>query len=93
MDLLTAGVQVELDAPHDRADSLRVLDAAGNQLTLNRMAGEGAHFGPRMPILDGRSAVISLDEDAATLVLERGEDEVARMPLHLVPGAPNVVRY
>lgn len=86
-------LQVELDAPHDRADSLRVLDAAGNQLTLNRMAGEGAHFGPRMPILDGRSAVISLDEDAATLVLERGAEEVARMPLHLVPGAPNVVRY
>lgn len=86
-------LQVELDPPLGRADGLRVLDEAGQPMVLHVMAGEGAHFGPRMPILAGRSAVLALDEDAATLVLLLGEDEVARMPLDLAPGDPNVVRY
>jgi hypothetical protein len=57
------------------------------------MRGDGPFYGPWMPILAGRSAVISLDEEATTLVLLRGEEAVARLPLNLAPGGSNVVRY
>ena len=86
-------LQLELDAPHDRVDALRVLDADGVELILNVMQDEGSLHGPEMPVIDGRSAVISLDDRATTLVLLRGTKVVARLPLSLAPGDPNVVRY
>ena len=46
-----------------------------------------------MPILDGRSAVLSVEERAARLVLYRGTEEVDSIPLNLVPGPTNQVRY
>ena len=86
-------LQVELDPPHERADGFRVLDEAGQALVLNVMSGEGAQFGPRMPLLDGRSAVVAVDEGATTLVLEKEGREVGRQPLSLTAGSPNRVRY
>jgi RNA polymerase sigma factor (sigma-70 family) len=86
-------LQVELDPPHSRADRMRVLTADGQVVVLHVMRGEGAEFAPVMPILDGRSAVIALDEEGAVLELLRGEERVARLPLELVPGRTNVVRY
>ena len=85
-------MQVELDEPITRADGFRVLDAAGEPMVLTVMRGDGPTYGPWMPILAGRSAVISLDEEATTLVLLHGEDVVARVALNLAAGAPNVVR-
>jgi protocatechuate 3,4-dioxygenase beta subunit len=86
-------LQVELVEPYERADRLCVLDTEGERMVLSVMQGEGASFGPEMPLLAGRSAILSLDDSAATLVLYRGEEEVGRLPLHLVPGAPNVVQF
>jgi hypothetical protein len=86
-------LQVELAPPHDRADGFRVLDASGNELVLHVMSGEGAHFGPRLSIRDGRSAVVALDEGATTLVLLKGETEVGRKTLHLAAGTPNRVTF
>ena len=86
-------LQVELDPPHSRVDQMRVLDADGVPVVLNVMQGEGSFHGPEMPVLDGHSAVITVDDAAATLVLLREGKEVARLPLALAPGEPNVVRY
>ena len=86
-------LQVELDEPHDRADRLRVFDAAGGRVLLSVFHGRGAHASFEMPILDGRSAVLSVEERAALLVLYRGQEEVAAIPLHLVPGPTNLIRY
>jgi hypothetical protein len=85
--------QVDLRPPTGRADRLRVFDAGGGRVFLSVFRGNGAHADFEMPILDGRSAVLSVDERAATLVLYRGEQEVARVPLHLAPGTTNRVRY
>lgn len=85
-------LQVELAPPRERADAFRVLDVQGRELVLTVERGEGPFYGPRMELLDGRSAVVSLDEDAATLVLLRAGETVARVPLNLVPGEVNLVR-
>lgn len=84
---------VELDPPRERADGFRVLDPAGQELVLTVIRGDGPFYGPRMALVDGRSAVVSLDEEAATLVLLRGEETVARVPLNLAADEVNVVRY
>jgi hypothetical protein len=71
-------LQVELDEPHERADLLRVFDRDGRRVLLSVFHGSGAHARFDMPILDGRSAVLSVAEGAETLVLYRGAEEVAR---------------
>jgi hypothetical protein len=86
-------LQVELDEPHDRADRLQIFDAAGAPVLLSVFHGPGAHASFEMPILDGRSAVLAVEERAALLVLHRGPEEVAAIPLHLVPGPTNLIRY
>jgi hypothetical protein len=90
---LRVHVQVELDEPRDRADGLKVFDADGKHVLLSVFHGRGAHAGFEMPILAGRSDVLSVDESAASLVLTRAGQEVARLPLHLSAGEMNVVRY
>ena len=45
-----------------------------------------------VPIADGRSPVVATPEEARTLVLKKGGQEVARLPLELVPGELKVVR-
>jgi hypothetical protein len=86
-------LQVEVAAPRNRADRLQVLDAGGALVLLSVFHGSGAHASHEMPIRDGRSDVLAVEERAATLVLYRGDEEVARLPLDLVPGPTNVVRY
>jgi len=86
-------VQVELDPPRDRADRARVLDASGREIILQVFHGGGADASFEMPVRDGRSDVLSVGEGAATLVLYRGMEEVARVALHLEPGRTNAVRW
>jgi hypothetical protein len=43
-------------------------------------------------VVDGRSQVFWVREDASRLVLRGRDDFEARQPLHLVPGDVNVVR-
>lgn len=86
-------LQVELDEPHGRADRLEVLDAGGRPVPLRVFRGPGSDADHAMPILAGRSAVLSVDERAAELVLLRGAERVGRVPLYLTPGATNVVRW
>ena len=86
-------LQVEVEEPRDRVDRLQVFDAQGRTVLLSVFHGVGAHASFEMPIRDGRSDVLSVEERAATLVLFRGSEEVARLPLALAPGPANVVRY
>ncbi len=76
-------LQIELTAPKDRADRLRVLGANGRSMLLRVMRGEAAYTNRSAKILDGRTEVLSLGEGAATAVFYRGEDEVGRLPLSL----------
>jgi len=86
-------LQVEVAEPRDRVDRLKVFDANEKRVILSVFHGSGAHASFDMPIRDGRSDVLAVEDSAATLVLYRGEEEVARMPLSLSPGVTNVLRY
>jgi hypothetical protein len=86
-------VQVEVAEPRDRVDRLKVFDANERRVVLTVFHGLGAHASLDLPIRDGRSDVFVVEESAATLVLYRGEEEVARKPLNLSVGETNVVRY
>ena len=80
-------------ADPDEADALQVLDADGNGLTLTVEAGLTALVSGGMTLAGGRSEVIVTDERAATIVLRRQRQEVRRIPVRLVPGEVQVLRY
>ena len=86
-------LQVELDEGDAGIDGLRVFDAEGQRVILMEFHGRSSYASFDKPILDGRSAVLAVEERAATVVLYRGAEEVARLPLRLVPGRTNVVRF
>ncbi len=87
-------VQVELDPPIDRARELRILDENEQPIVVRVIRAERSHTDLFAKIVDGRSEVLSVSDAARTLVLflEPG-NEVARIPLHLLPRTLNVVRY
>jgi RNA polymerase sigma factor (sigma-70 family) len=86
-------LQVELDAPYDRADELRVLDGEGQPMILRIMRGESSFTDRKAAIVDGKSQVLSTSEDARTVVLWKNGSEVDRIPVSLQPSTVNVVRY
>ena len=86
-------LQVELNASFDRADVLRVLDAAEKPIILRIMRGENSLTNRKADLVLGRSQILSLSDEARTLVLFRGELEVARLSLQLTPDRVNVVRW
>jgi RNA polymerase sigma-70 factor (ECF subfamily) len=86
-------LQVELDAPLDRADDMRVLDENGRPVLLRVMRGESSHADFRADVTDGRSQVLSLSDHARTLVLSKQGIEVMRIGLQLIGGTVNTVRW
>jgi RNA polymerase sigma-70 factor (ECF subfamily) len=76
------------------ADSFSVLDAAGEPLILNLIASGSRRESFDMPIhAGGRSDTLAVPDNGATLVLYLEGDEVARLPLKLVPGEVTTVVY
>jgi hypothetical protein len=86
-------LQVELTPPLERADRCRVLDADGKPMLLRIMRGEAARTGRSVPILDGRTHIVSLGEGARTIVFLLGDREVARLPVELRAGEVTTVRW
>jgi RNA polymerase sigma-70 factor (ECF subfamily) len=86
-------LQVELAPPTDRADRVRVLDAAGVAMLLRIMRGETARTNRVAEIVDGRSEILSLGEGAVTAVFLRRDVEVGRMPLQLAAKQVNTIRW
>ena len=85
-------LQVELLPPQDRADVVRVLDAKGQPMLLRVMRGATAMTNRLARFADGRTEILSLGEDAAAVAIYRGDVEVARTPVRLLPGPVNSVR-
>jgi hypothetical protein len=78
-------LQVDLDPPVDRADEVRVLDGDGKPMLLRIMRGESSFTNRRADVVDGKSQVLSLSEDARTVVLLKDGIEVLRVPVALQP--------
>ncbi len=68
------------------ADSVGVLDWRGDVRLLSQRTGLSYYRRERWPLRQGASGVVSVEEGVRWLLLFRGEQEVARQPLSLVPG-------
>lgn len=86
-------VQLELEPPVDRVDVLHMLDETGRRLPIFNMRGESSHTDMLATVVGGRSEVVSVGETARTIVLYKGEVEVGRRDLALLPKTVNKVRF
>jgi RNA polymerase sigma-70 factor (ECF subfamily) len=85
-------LQVDLGGRAGEADAFFVLDGEGKKLTLNRWRGPTSSSGQNVPVVDGRSDVVSTTEAARTVVLTKAGQEVSRIPITPVPGEVVVAR-
>jgi RNA polymerase sigma-70 factor, ECF subfamily len=86
-------LQVELEPPLARADTLQVLDAAGKPMILRVMRGESSYTGRKSTISEGRSQILSLGEGAREVVFLLAGVEVGRVPVTLAPGELHTLRW
>ena len=82
----------EDDGGKDPAMALSVLGPDGKNLYLVLHEAGRMSSMYEADVVDGRSQVFWVREDASRLVLRGRDDFEARQPLHLVPGEVNVVR-
>jgi RNA polymerase sigma factor (sigma-70 family) len=85
-------LQIELDKASG-ATAFRVLDATGGELPILEVTPGGSSSSNRWPLQDGRSTVLAVSEDAATVVIENGATELVRLPLTFARGEVTRVRY
>jgi hypothetical protein len=83
---------VELNDP-ESADQFRVLDVQGQQLPINVFMGASRRTARMLQLVDGRSPVMVLPEDAATMVFLKDGQEVKTINLGLIPGEINRIRW
>lgn len=74
------------------ADAVAVYDKDGRRLDLTVRSGRGVNAYDSVPLTEGRSAVIAVDERAAELVLLQAGAEMLRLPLNLAPGEVTTIR-
>jgi protocatechuate 3,4-dioxygenase beta subunit len=86
-------LQVELNPPLDRADALRVLDSGDHSMILRIMRGATSFTNRQADIVDGRSQVLSLSDEARTVVLFKAGAEVGRVGVSLSSGDVQTVRW
>lgn len=84
--------QLELPAPYRGADRVTFEDADGQHLQVNRIEAGGMSAWSSVPLTDGKSMVLSVSELASTLVIERGGEELARIPVRLDPVGVTEIR-
>lgn len=75
------------------ADGLMLEDERGESLALTMQLGGMLMMATGITISDGVSDLLTTDERARTLVLHKGQEEVARIPLLLRPGEVNEIRH
>jgi hypothetical protein len=87
-----AHVQVELGADKARADHFKLFDAHDTPVDMVMSRGNMMWFPEKVEIVDGKSEAVACAENGATIVLYKDDKEIARLPVHLVPGQVTTVR-
>lgn len=83
-------LQLTLDDPAE-ADAVRILDALGQPVTINTFQFDRRRLRAKVPVVDGRSEVLSVTDAAAVAELLRGGEPVRRIPLALLRGELNSI--
>jgi hypothetical protein len=86
-------LQVELAPPLDRADEVRVLDADDKPMILRIMRGSTSSTNRKADIVDGRTQVLSLSDEARNVVLFKAGAEVGRVGVRLTSADVQTVRW
>ena len=78
--------KVILAEPWDWADAISAQDGNGRALRLIDTSSGTVDSRDRFPLQEGKSVVLTVGADAATLVFHKGHELVDSIPLDLVPG-------
>ena len=84
---------MELLGELTKANSVRLLEEDGSSALLRVMRGGASYTNRFAEITDGRSHVISVADRAMAVVFYKDGEEVHRVPLRLVLGQVNTVRW
>lgn len=76
----------------DEADQMKILDGHGETLPLVSFRSDRRQAREQVSLWSGRSEVLSVTDNAATLVLLKDGQDVRRIPLQLQPGRLNEIR-
>jgi hypothetical protein len=85
-------LKVDCSSTPELADGIRVLDGDGQSMVLHEVGPGGEYSSDQFALVSGRSTTLGVASEARTLVLLKGDAEVKRVPLDLVPGRVNVVQ-
>lgn len=85
-------VQVELDDPSS-ADRIRALDVDKNPVIINVFAGNSRSETSTLSLVDGRTPVIVVPDNATTMVFLKDGKEVRTINLGLIAGEINQIRW
>jgi hypothetical protein len=85
-------LKVDCSATPELADGIRVLDGEGQAMMLREVGPGGELSSDVFALVSGRSTTLGVASEARMLVLFKGDAEVKRVPLDLVPGRVNVVQ-
>ena len=76
----------------DGPDAFRVIDDLGKVVTMMEMRADGYSHHDAMPLVNGRSGVVTVTTDAAELQFLRDGAVVDTAPIAPLPGQPLRVR-
>ncbi|GEM_PF-1248453 len=76
----------------DEADQMKILDGQGVTLPLVSFRSDRRQAREAVSLWSGRSEVLSVTDNAATLVLLKDGQDIRRIPLQLQPGRLNEIR-
>ncbi len=85
-------VQADLGDRLDFADAFYALDDRGERAQFMQFQGVSIWSPPQMPIVNGKSDAIAVEDTARTIVFLKNGAEVERVPVKLTLGEVNVVR-
>jgi hypothetical protein len=85
-------MQVDLGARADFASYASILDSAGQPVPIETFFGNGRMTTTRVGIIDGRTGVLAVPENTATVIFLQGDKEVDRKRIRVVPGQVTTVR-
>jgi RNA polymerase sigma-70 factor (ECF subfamily) len=87
-----AHFRIDLADTKLEADAFELFDPSGERLPISMYEGSTTISSVSGEIVGGESQILATAASAETLVLRRSKAEVARIPIHLVPGEVTILR-
>ena len=83
---------VQFEFEPGSADELQAFDAEGRKLSVHYFEGTNSYSTDALALEGGRSRIVVLGENAATVALRKAGEDLRRVPLALVAGQLNRIQ-